>query len=76
MASLLQSQQIHTLTMAISIFFMCYLLPLACSLSFNFTTFDPNNIADISFERDAFPSQNVLQLTKNAKNDNLTSSVG
>ncbi|XP_012068412.3 L-type lectin-domain containing receptor kinase IX.1 [Jatropha curcas] len=33
-------------------------------------------MADISFQGDSFPSNNVLQLTKNAIDDNLMSSVG
>ncbi|KAJ4836294.1 hypothetical protein Tsubulata_008026, partial [Turnera subulata] len=45
------------------------------SLSFNFTSFSPNE-GNISFQGDAFPSANVLQLTRNAVNDNLTHSAG
>ncbi|XP_058006537.1 L-type lectin-domain containing receptor kinase IX.1-like [Hevea brasiliensis] len=69
---------LYTLVMAISIFLFMLFLPIANSLSFNFTTFDPN-MADISFQGDAFTSNNVLQLTKNEKvddNDNFRYSVG
>ncbi|KAJ9177485.1 hypothetical protein P3X46_012701 [Hevea brasiliensis] len=69
---------LYTLVMAISIFLLMLFLPIANSLSFNFTTFDPN-MADISFQGDAFTSNNVLQLTKNEKvddNDNFRYRVG
>ncbi|KAF2285324.1 hypothetical protein GH714_042366 [Hevea brasiliensis] len=69
------SSFLYTLAMAISIFLFMLFLPIANSLSFNFTTFDPNMV-DISFQGDAFSSSNVLQLTKNAQDANLTSSVG
>ncbi|XP_050206654.1 L-type lectin-domain containing receptor kinase IX.1-like [Mercurialis annua] len=75
MPPLLKSQQIHNLMIPISILLILYSLPLSNSISFNFTSFNPN-MADISFQGDAFLSQNVIQLTKNAKDDNLTSSVG
>ncbi|CAK7339761.1 unnamed protein product [Dovyalis caffra] len=67
---LVQSQKIHTLVFAISTLFIY-----ANSVSFNFTSFSPN-MANISFQGDAFSSNNVLQLTKNAKDDNLTGSTG
>ncbi|KAL9378733.1 hypothetical protein Peur_030068 [Populus x canadensis] len=67
---LVQSQKIPTLVFAISTLFLY-----ANSLSFNFTSFSPN-MANISFQGDAFSSSDVLQLTKNAKDSNLTGSAG
>lgn len=61
--------------MAISIFLFMLFLPTANSLSFNFTSFDPN-MEDINFQGDAFSSSNVLKLTKNEQGANLRSSVG
>ncbi|KAF9678134.1 hypothetical protein SADUNF_Sadunf07G0003400 [Salix dunnii] len=45
------------------------------SFSFKFTSFSPN-MANISFQGDAFSSNDVLQLTKNAKDVSLTGSAG
>ncbi|XVE86893.1 hypothetical protein DITRI_Ditri18aG0072100 [Diplodiscus trichospermus] len=70
----LPAQQNHSLAMKIFFSFLL-LLPYAKSLSFNFTGFSPN-VENIQFEGDAFPSANVLQLTKNDAIDDLTGSIG
>ncbi|KAJ0039927.1 hypothetical protein Pint_27748 [Pistacia integerrima] len=57
------------------IFSILLLLPFASSVSFNYSSF-PTNIPNIIFEGDAFPSNDVLQLTKNQADNNLTRSVG
>ncbi|KAJ8765611.1 hypothetical protein K2173_014733 [Erythroxylum novogranatense] len=74
---LIHSQQIHRLIVRIVIYLMLLLLllPIANSVSFNFTSFSPNS-QNITFQGDAFASGGVLQLTKNALNINLMSSVG
>lgn len=46
------------------------------SISFNFSTFPPNLYNLIDFQRDAFSSNGVLQLTKNQLDGPITSSVG
>ncbi|KAK3211120.1 hypothetical protein Dsin_015826 [Dipteronia sinensis] len=56
--------------------FLFLSLPIANSVSFNFTSFESNNIAGINFTGDAFPSAGVLQLTKNQINDSLKNSTG
>ncbi|CAN0865082.1 L-type lectin-domain containing receptor kinase IX.1 [Linum grandiflorum] len=48
----------------------------ATAVSFNFTTFTQNTIADIFFQGDSFASNGVLQLTKNAVGESLRSSAG
>ncbi|XP_065875654.1 L-type lectin-domain containing receptor kinase IX.1-like [Euphorbia lathyris] len=65
----------HTSMLMAIIIFLMLLLPLATSISFNFTRFNPN-MGDISFDGDAFSANNVLQLTKNAQDSNLESSTG
>lgn len=50
-------------------------LPVASSVSFNYSIF-PTNTPNITFEGDAFPSNDVLQLTKNQADNNLTRSAG
>ncbi|KAH7566798.1 hypothetical protein JRO89_XS08G0236900 [Xanthoceras sorbifolium] len=66
----------HFLLLNLVFFFLLLLIPPAYSLSFNFTSFQSNNISSIDFEGDAFQSGSVLQLTKNQADDNLTSSTG
>ncbi|KAK1577056.1 hypothetical protein Q3G72_018689 [Acer saccharum] len=56
--------------------FLFLSLPIANSVSFNFTSFGSNNNAGINFKGDAFPSATVLQLTKNQIDSNLTNSTG
>ncbi|KAK2656645.1 hypothetical protein Ddye_009697 [Dipteronia dyeriana] len=56
--------------------FLFLALPIANSVSFNFTSFGSNNIAGINFSGDAFASADVLQLTKNQINDSLANSTG
>ncbi|KAI9165880.1 hypothetical protein LWI28_022237 [Acer negundo] len=56
--------------------FLFLSLPIANSVSFNFTSFESNNNAGINFTGDAFPSAGVLQLTKNQLFVNLTNSTG
>ncbi|GMI86551.1 L-type lectin receptor kinase IX.1 [Hibiscus trionum] len=63
------------LVMKILIISFLLLIPCANPLSFNFTGFTPN-MQGIRFEGDAFPSANVLQLTKNDAIDSLTGSIG
>ncbi|KAH9313769.1 hypothetical protein KI387_022396, partial [Taxus chinensis] len=45
------------------------------AITFNFTGFSPNE-KDINYTGDAFPSQNVIQLTKNQADGSLKRSVG
>ncbi|KAK4844430.1 hypothetical protein QYF36_020195 [Acer negundo] len=56
--------------------FLFLSLPIANSVSFNFTSFESNNNVGINFTGDAFPSAGVLQLTKNQLFVNLTNSTG
>ncbi|TXG60051.1 hypothetical protein EZV62_014624 [Acer yangbiense] len=57
--------------------FLFLSLPIANSVSFNFTRFESNNNAGINLTGDAFRSANgVLQLTKNQVDDNLRNSTG
>ncbi|XP_052197168.1 L-type lectin-domain containing receptor kinase IX.1-like [Diospyros lotus] len=51
------------------------LLPFATSVSFNFTSFQPNT-QEIHYEGDAFPDGKVIQVTKNQLDSSLTRSVG
>ncbi|KAJ6678847.1 hypothetical protein OIU85_009322 [Salix viminalis] len=60
-------RRIPTRVLAISALFLY-----VNSFSFRFTSFSPN----ISFQGDAFSSNDVLQLTKNAKDVNLAGSAG
>ncbi|XP_044470573.1 L-type lectin-domain containing receptor kinase IX.1-like [Mangifera indica] len=52
-----------------------WVLPFASSVSFSYSSF-PANTPNIVFEGDAFPSNDVLQLTKNQADINLTRSLG
>ncbi|KAK8652858.1 hypothetical protein V6N13_126881 [Hibiscus sabdariffa] len=65
----------HPLVMKILMISFLLLIPYANPLSFNFSSFTPN-MQGIRFEGDAFPSANVLQLTKNDAIDDLTGSIG
>lgn len=63
-------------SMLIIVFTLFYgLFNPACSISFNFSNFQPN-LYLIKFQGDAFSSNNVLQLTKNQLDGPITSSVG
>lgn len=55
--------------------FFLFLFHQVNSISFNFSKFEPNT-QNISYEGDAFSSNNVLQITKNQQDGPLTSSVG
>ncbi|XP_044499001.1 L-type lectin-domain containing receptor kinase IX.1-like [Mangifera indica] len=57
------------------IFLILLVLPFASSVFFNYKNF-PTNTPRIIFEGDAFPSNDVLQLTKNQADANLTRSAG
>ncbi|CAM8879293.1 unnamed protein product [Rhodiola kirilowii] len=50
-------------------------LPCSDSISFNFTRFSPND-GEIVFSRDAYPSEPVLQITRNQREGSLGGSVG
>ncbi|KAL4368189.1 hypothetical protein GQ457_05G014260 [Hibiscus cannabinus] len=65
----------HPLVMKILVISFLLLIPYANPLSFNFSSFTPN-MQGIRFEGDAFPSANVLQLTKNDAINDLTGSIG
>ncbi|XP_058081007.1 L-type lectin-domain containing receptor kinase IX.1-like [Magnolia sinica] len=58
-----------------SIILFVYLLPFATPISFNFSEFGPNT-QNITYQGDAFPSNRVIQLTKNQRDVPLNSSVG
>ncbi|KAF8370029.1 hypothetical protein HHK36_031927 [Tetracentron sinense] len=70
----LQSAQALHHLFEISIFFLL-LLSYANSVSFNFSSFQPNTL-DIDYQGDAFASNGVIQLTKNQLDGSITSSVG
>ncbi|XP_060674860.1 lectin 7-like [Ziziphus jujuba] len=57
------------------IIFFLLLITNAESIFFNFASFH-RNMVGIQFEGDAFPSNNVLQLTKNQVDGPLTGSIG
>ncbi|OWM85428.1 hypothetical protein CDL15_Pgr019052 [Punica granatum] len=52
-----------------------FLIAQATSVSISFPRFSPN-VQNLTFQGDSFASNNVLQLTRNLQNDNLTSSTG
>ncbi|KAL9270648.1 L-type lectin-domain containing receptor kinase IX.1-like protein [Drosera capensis] len=54
---------------------LVYILPSVRSLEFNFTSFEPNG-QNITYEKDAFASSGIIQLTKNQQDSTLTDSVG
>ncbi|XWS39807.1 hypothetical protein CRYUN_Cryun18bG0086200 [Craigia yunnanensis] len=65
-------------------FIVCFLLlgllplskaTIADNINFTFTSFNPNG-HEIVYEADAYPSNNVIQLTINQKNKGLNGSVG
>ncbi|GMP25776.1 hypothetical protein CsSME_00002475 [Camellia sinensis var. sinensis] len=56
-------------------FSFLFLVPFANSISFNFTNFQPNT-PEIYFQRDAFASSGVIQVTKNQQDSSLMRSVG
>ena len=68
------AHQIHLPLFQIVVFFLL-LFPHANSISFNFSSFQPN-MPDIFFEDDAFAAGGILQVTKNQVDDSLTSSTG
>ncbi|KAG8368539.1 hypothetical protein BUALT_Bualt15G0056100 [Buddleja alternifolia] len=53
------------------------LIPFANPLSFNFTTFTPNDL-NITYESSAYPANNTIQLTKNQRDlkTTTTASIG
>ncbi|XP_077233349.1 seed lectin-like [Tasmannia lanceolata] len=57
------------------IFFFVFLLPFGEPISFNFTEFGPNT-QNITYQGDAFSSNQVIQLTKNQRDMPLNGSVG
>ncbi|KAL6313118.1 hypothetical protein AAG906_021649 [Vitis piasezkii] len=64
----------HLCFMISTFFFLIF--PSATSLSFNFTTFEPNN-GQISFEGDArYSSDDGIELTRNKKDKSMDSSWG
>ena len=64
----------HLCFMISTFFFLIF--PSATSLSFNFTTFEPNN-GQISFEGDArYSSDGDIELTRNKKDKSMDSSWG
>ncbi|XP_057980507.1 L-type lectin-domain containing receptor kinase IX.1-like [Malania oleifera] len=69
-----QAQRIHFISSQVFIFFLL-LISQAKSVSFNFTSFQPNT-QNIDYQGDAFPSNGVIQVTKNQRDENLTGSVG
>ena len=74
-SSLLQPEKIHSLLNHLFIFFLL-LLPHANSISFNFTSFQPNMNYPIKLQGDAFSSREVLELTKNQLDGPISDSVG
>ncbi|KAG5010472.1 hypothetical protein JHK87_018987 [Glycine soja] len=64
----------HLLVMLLSIFFLL-IIPYASSLSFNFTSFDPND-KSIVFEGSANPVAPTIQLTRNQMDKGMIGSIG
>ncbi|KAJ7946800.1 Receptor lectin kinase, partial [Quillaja saponaria] len=59
----------------IFIFFLLIIPFSAYSLTFNFTSFDPND-KNITYERSAYPADKVIQLVANQRDKVTTASVG
>ncbi|KAI3786268.1 hypothetical protein L1987_39829 [Smallanthus sonchifolius] len=60
----------------IIIFYLLFLaLPSSAKLSFNFTSFNPNN-HDLNYSGDAAPSSPVIQLTRNQQDKEMHQSTG
>ncbi|XP_007042796.2 PREDICTED: L-type lectin-domain containing receptor kinase IX.1 [Theobroma cacao] len=53
----------------------CLITPYTNTLSFNFTSFYPND-NNITYERSAYPANEVIQLTTNQRDVLMTASVG
>ncbi|KAG8368540.1 hypothetical protein BUALT_Bualt15G0056200 [Buddleja alternifolia] len=51
------------------------IIPFANPLSFNFTTFTPNDL-NITYQPSAYPSNNAIQLTTNQRDKSTLASVG
>ncbi|KAK7400391.1 hypothetical protein VNO78_11597 [Psophocarpus tetragonolobus] len=65
---------VHFLVMLLSIFFL-FIIPYACSLSFNFTSFGPNE-KSIIYEGSANPVAPTIQLTRNQVDKGMNGSIG
>ncbi|KAJ0829302.1 putative protein kinase RLK-Pelle-L-LEC family [Helianthus annuus] len=61
--------------MIIILFLLFLALPSWAKLSFNFTSFSPNN-HDLNYSGDAAPSSPVIQLTRNQQDQEMHSSTG
>ena len=72
---LLQSQNIHSLLNQLFIFFLLS-LPHANSISFDFSSFQPNDDVNITFQGDAYRLPEALQLTKDTSTSSNSYSVG
>ena len=64
----------HFLVMLLFIFFLL-IIPYASALSFNFTSFDPND-KSIIYEGSANPVAPTIQLTRNQMDKNMIGSIG
>ncbi|XP_073107336.1 L-type lectin-domain containing receptor kinase IX.1 [Elaeis guineensis] len=54
---------------------LCLVFPLANPLSFNFSSFNPDD-RNINYDGDAFPMNHIIQLTKNQLDSSIERSVG
>ncbi|URE32805.1 Legume lectin domain [Musa troglodytarum] len=59
-----------------STFFLSIAIPLATSLSFNFSSFDQSNLSKIQLQGDASFTTEGIQLTRNQLDGEITGSVG
>ncbi|XP_028797284.1 L-type lectin-domain containing receptor kinase IX.1-like [Neltuma alba] len=64
-----------TMKMLSSIIFFLFNIPHAFSISFNFSSFSPND-RNISYEGSSYPAPPSIQLTRNQQDQSLTASVG
>nr|XP_009412463.1 PREDICTED: L-type lectin-domain containing receptor kinase IX.1-like [Musa acuminata subsp. malaccensis] len=55
---------------------LSFAVPLATSLSFNFSSFDQSSLSKIQLQRDAYVANDRIQLTKNQLDGSLISSGG
>ncbi|KAJ8571121.1 hypothetical protein K7X08_038093 [Anisodus acutangulus] len=55
--------------------FLLIIIPSVTSLSFNFDSFKPND-QNVTYERDAYPANDAIQLTTNQLNRAINASIG
>ena len=70
-----EPQKVQSLLNQLIIFFL-FLLPPANAISFNFPSFQTNNVVNLTFQSDAYLNTEGLQLTKDTLSGSITQSVG